>query len=75
MTTPMSLHSGHNKFSSLSNTTVVKTFPNLCLWRRSFMLKLAPEKLYRVTLQIFACGNENPGRWNPEYCRRIPEFH
>ena len=39
------------------------------------MLKLAPEKLYRATLQIFACGNENPGRWNPEYCRRIPEFH
>ena len=39
------------------------------------MLKLAPEKLYRVTLQIFACGNENPEHWNPEYCCRIPEFH
>ena len=25
----------HNKFSSLSNTTVVAIFPNLCLWRRS----------------------------------------
>ena len=24
----------HNKFSSLSNTTVVEFFPNLCLWRR-----------------------------------------
>ena len=31
----------HNKFSSLSNTTVVAIFPNLCLWRRTkFMLKL-----------------------------------
>ena len=31
----------HNKFSSLSNTTVVKISPNLCLWRRrKFMLKL-----------------------------------
>ena len=26
----------HNKFSSLSNTTVVASFPNLCLWRRSY---------------------------------------
>ena len=25
----------HNKFSSLSNTTVVAIFPKLCLWRRS----------------------------------------
>ena len=25
----------HNKFSSLSNTTVVAICPNLCLWRRS----------------------------------------
>ena len=25
----------HNKFSSLSNTTVVAIFPNVCLWRRS----------------------------------------
>ena len=24
-----------NKFSSLSNTTVVTIFPNVCLWRRS----------------------------------------
>ena len=24
----------HNKFSSLSNTTVVAIFPNVCLWRR-----------------------------------------
>ena len=25
----------HDKFSSLSNTTVVALFPNVCLWRRS----------------------------------------
>ena len=42
----------HNKFSSLSNTTVVAIFPNLCLWRRSLCSKLGgidPEKLYRAT--------------------------
>ena len=42
----------HNKFSSLSNTTVVAIFPNLCLWRRSWCSKLGgidPEKLYRAT--------------------------
>ena len=43
----------HNKFSSLSNTTVVVIFPNLCLWRRSLCSSLGaidPEKLYRATL-------------------------
>ena len=43
----------HNKFSSLSNTTVVAIFPNLCLWRRSLCSNLEgidPEKLYRATL-------------------------
>ena len=45
----------HNKFSSLSNTTVVAIFPNLCLWRRSFCSNLGdidPEKLYRATLKF-----------------------
>ena len=44
----------HNKFSSLSNTTVVAIFPNLCLWRRSLCTNLGgigPEKLYRATLR------------------------
>ena len=44
----------HNKFSSLSNTTVVAIFPNLCLWRRSLFSNLGgidPEKLYRDTLK------------------------
>ena len=43
----------HNKFSSLSNTTVVAIFPNLRLWRRSLCSNLGgidPEKLYRATL-------------------------
>ena len=47
---------GHNKFSSLSNTTVVLIFPNLCLWRRSLRSNVGgvdPEKLYRVTLRWF----------------------
>ena len=44
----------HNKFSSLSNTTVVAIFPNLCLLRRSLCSNLGgiyPEKLYRATLK------------------------
>ena len=45
----------HNKFSSLSNTTVVAIFPKLCLWRRSLCSNLGgigPEKLYQATLRI-----------------------
>ena len=44
----------HNKFSSLSNTTVVAIFPKLCLWQRSLCSNLGgigPEKLYRATLK------------------------
>ena len=43
----------HNKFSSLSNTTVVAIFPKLCFWWRSLCLNLRgihPEKLYQATL-------------------------
>ena len=43
----------HNKFSSLSNTTVVAIFPKLCFWRRSLCSNLRGidlEKLYRATL-------------------------
>ena len=43
-----------NKFSSLSNTTAVAIFPNLCLWRpslRSNFVGIDPEKLYRATLR------------------------
>ena len=43
----------HNKFSSLSNTTVMAIFPKLSLWRRSLCSNLEdidPEKLYRATL-------------------------
>ena len=42
----------HNKFSSLSDTTVVVIFPNVYLWRRSLCLNFADiyhEKLYRAT--------------------------
>ena len=45
----------HNKFSSLSNTTVVAIFPNVCLWRRSLCSNLGgidSEKLYRATLIV-----------------------
>ena len=45
----------HNKFLSLSNTTVVAIFPKLRFWRRSLCLNLGgidPEKLYRATLSF-----------------------
>ena len=44
----------HNKVSSLSNTTVVLIFPNLCLWRRSLRSNVRgihSKKLYRATLR------------------------
>ena len=56
MTTPMRCNPDHNKFSSLSNTTVGSIFPKLCLWRRSLCSNLGgigPEKLYRATLTFF----------------------
>ena len=43
----------HNKFSSLSNTTVLAIFPKLCLLRRSLCSNVGgidPKKLYRATL-------------------------
>ena len=46
----------HNKFSSLSNTTVVAIFPKLCLWQRIWCSNLGGiglEKLYRATLTQF----------------------
>ena len=49
----------HNKFSSLSNTTVVVIFPKLCLWRRSLCSNLGgidPEKLYWATLKRHSIG-------------------
>ena len=44
-----------NKFSSLSNTTVVAIFPKRCFWRRRLCSNLAGidnEKLNRATLSI-----------------------
>ena len=35
MTTPVSLKP-YDKFSSISNKTMVAIFPNVCLWRRSY---------------------------------------
>ena len=45
-----------HKFSSLSNTTVVAIFPNLCLWWRSLCSnvgRMGPEKLYRASLMQY----------------------
>ena len=51
----------HNKFSSLSETTVVAIFPNLCGDVRSLCSNsggMDPEKLYRATLkQLQNCNN------------------
>ena len=46
----------HNKFSSISNRTVVASFPKLCLRRPSLYSNLGsigPEKLYRATLTLY----------------------
>ena len=46
----------HNKFSSLSNTTVVAIFPNLCWWWFSLSSNLGDidsEKLYRATQSFY----------------------
>ena len=40
----------HNKFSSLSKTTVVAIFPNLCLWRRSLCSSLGG-----IDIRLFTC--------------------
>ena len=60
-------NSDYIKFSSLSNTTVVAIFPNLCLWRHTLCSNLwgiNPEKLYRATLTLpginrFDCERKN----------------
>ena len=52
----------HNNFSSLSDTTAVAIFPNLCLWRRSLCSNLEdidPEKLYRATLSLLLADTRN----------------
>ena len=49
------IYPDHNKFWSLSNTTLVAIFPNLCLWWHTCSLcsnlgGIDPEKLYHTTL-------------------------
>ena len=59
----------HNKLSSLSNTTVVAIFPNLCLWRGSLCSNLGgidPKKLYRATLNIFFNQIANMKQFNEQ---------
>ena len=59
----------HNKLSSLSNTTVVAIFPNLCLWRGSLCSNLRgidPKKLYRATLNNFLNQIANMNQFNEQ---------
>ena len=59
----------HNKLSSLSNTTVVAIFPNLCLWRGSLCSNLRgidPKKLYRATLNNFLNQIANRKQFNEQ---------
>ena len=77
----------HNKFSSLSNTTVVAIFPKLCFWRRSLCSNLrgiVPEKLYRATLNTsvetgFCLHKRINGRrgklYNALWKRPFPSVH
>ena len=71
----------HNKFSSLSDTTVVAIFPNLCLWRLSLCSNLGgidPEKLYPATLRTeFTCPrakSTSPGLSDTTFFARWLEF-
>ena len=68
MTTPMSL----NKFSSLSDKTMVAIFPNVCLWRRSYAqnwetvsshlhMPVRPMLLHRMALVSFLLFRKNLG--------------
>ena len=55
----------HNKFPSLSNTTVVAIFPKLCLWRLTLCSNfggIGLEKLYRATL-IDTCWERWENSW------------
>ena len=55
----------HNKFSSLSNTTVVPIFANLCFWRRSLCSNLGgidPKNLYRATLRLWIPVKESKAK-------------
>ena len=59
----------HNKLSSLSTTTVVAIFPNLCLWRGSLCSNLRgidPKKLYRATLNNFLNQIANMKQFNEQ---------
>ena len=58
-------NSDHNKFSSLSDTTVVADLPNLCLWWRSLCSNyggIDPEKLYRATFTVDWNEKMPPGK-------------
>ena len=59
----------HKKLSSLSTTTVVAIFPNLCLWRGSLCSNLRgidPKKLYRATLNNFLNQIANMKQFNEQ---------
>ena len=65
---PCHCNPDHNKVSSLSNTTVVSIFPNLCLWRRSLRSNFRGidlEKLYRATLNTLLTSNERTMNGTP----------
>ena len=72
MITPMSFIPDQNKYSSLSNTTVVAIFPNVCLWGRSLCSNLAvidPEKLYRAT--SYASTTSVVASYGPRFCSTV----
>ena len=56
ITTPMSLKP-YDKFSSISNKTMVAIFPNVCLWRRSYAQNwevLTPKNCYSIKPTSYA---------------------
>ena len=64
----------HNKFSSLSNTTVVAIFPNVCLWCRSLCSKKTSQVLTLkncIELLSYASTTYVVASYGPRLCSTV----
>ena len=60
----------HDKFSSLSNITVVAIFPNVCLWRRSYAQNwevLALKNCYSIEPPSYASAAYVVASYDPRF--------
>ena len=61
----------HNKFSSLSNTTVVAIFPNVCLWYRSLCSKKTSQVLTCIKPLSYASTAYVVASYGPRFCSTV----